>query len=87
MRRPDSKSSPAVAACCLLAALTLLGCTVHTVVPARPVRARVVVLPAGHVHTVRCGHYRHAGRWYYLPGHVHGPGCGHRLVAGVWVLG
>ena len=45
-----------------------------------------VVVAKGHVHSARCGHYRHRGHWYHLRGHVHGPRCGHHLVGGVWVI-
>ncbi|MDZ7266422.1 MAG: hypothetical protein ONB48_03890 [candidate division KSB1 bacterium] len=67
----------------LLVPVTLGSCAA----PARhPHGARVVVIDAGHVHTVHCGHYRHGNRWFYLKGHVHGPRCGHHLVGGVWIV-
>ncbi len=71
--------------------LPLLGaCAAHThPAPhghhARPSAVRVVVAK-GHVHSARCGHYRHRGHWYHLRGHAHGPRCGHALVSGVWIL-
>jgi len=49
-------------------------------------QARVVVIGAGHVHTVHCGHYLHHGRWYVVRGHIHGRGCGHVHLNGTWVL-
>ena len=36
-------------------------------------------------HTATCGHYKHQGRWHYLPNHVHQTGCGHKFVGGLWV--
>ena len=50
-----------------------------------PAAARVVVGQKGHVHTLRCGHYKYRGKWYFVKGHVHGPKCGHRFAGGVWV--
>lgn len=81
-----ARGNPLAAAALL--ALTLSGCVVH----ARPApvhqhhAARAVVVPRGHVHGHRCGHYRHGGRWYHLAGHVHRRGCGHVFVGGVWVV-
>lgn len=48
--------------------------------------ARVAVVEKGHRHSDRCGHFRHAGKWYYLDGHVHHHDCGHVRVRGVWLL-
>lgn len=71
-----------------LLALALTGCVVHArQAPAHHHAARAVVVPAGHVHSHRCGHYRHGGHWYHLAGHLHRRGCGHVFVGGVWVVG
>ncbi len=74
----------------VVALFVLTGCTAHAHVrPAHPhvhAKARVVVVEKGHVHSKKCGHYRHGGRWYYVKGHVHKAGCGHVHVKGVWVL-
>ena len=70
----------------LLATFTV-GCTAH-VHPARHhhEHAKVVVVRKGHVHSDKCGHYLHKGRWYHVERHVHGKRCGHVKVRGVWVL-
>jgi hypothetical protein len=65
----------------------LVGCAVHVRPSSHHHHAKeVVVVPKGHVHHARCGHYRQHGRWYHLQGHVHKRGCGHVVVGGVWVL-
>lgn len=100
MRHTDSNQSyalrtrkPTPILLALLAALALLatGCvhkgSVHAHPrPAHHSHAKVVTVKTGHVHSVRCGHYRHEGRWYHLAGHVHGKRCGHVKVRGVWVI-
>ena len=45
----------------------------------------VVVVPAGHAHDARCGHYQYRGNWHQAAGHVHGEGCGHAHRGGHWV--
>ena len=77
----------------LAAAITLTaivgGCHHHgppAVHGARPVsHGAVVVVPAGHVHDARCGHYRYRGNWHQSAGHLHGDGCGHVHRGGHWV--
>jgi hypothetical protein len=63
-----------------------VGCARPTRVVVRDPRPQVVVVKAGHVHTARCGHYRHGKTWYLVKGHVHGPRCGHVKVNGVWIV-
>ncbi|MDA8020511.1 MAG: hypothetical protein MPN21_23985 [Thermoanaerobaculia bacterium] len=72
----------------MLAALALFatGCVHSHSRSAHHSHTKVVTLEKGHVHTVRCGHYRHQGRWYHAAGHVHGKRCGHVKVRGVWVV-
>ncbi len=79
----------------LLAALLLFGFAVpmtgcaahhHRARVVHHPQAKAVVIKKGHVHTDRCGHYRHNGRWYFIKGHVHGAKCGHHKVKGVWVV-
>jgi hypothetical protein len=53
---------------------------------APPPNARVVVIQKGHVHSAKCGHYRHGKNWYHAKGHVHGPRCGHHKANGVWII-
>ena len=72
----------------LIVALVVSGCGR----PARRVhvvdhgKAQVVVIKKGHVHSARCGHYRHNNKWYFVNGHVHGKRCGHAKVNNVWVI-
>ncbi len=72
----------------VLAAGLLLGaCLAGCVVVAHPHhRGVAVVVPVGHVHSARCGHYFYRGRWFLWKGHVHGPGCGHIFKGGVWII-
>jgi hypothetical protein len=74
----------------LVSALTLLtaGCgrTVTRTRIVHPNGAQVVVVQKGHVHSTRCGHYRHGNTWYLVKGHAHGARCGHVRVKGVWVI-
>ncbi len=46
----------------------------------------LVVVSGSHVHTDRCGHYRHGNRWFLLNGHRHGMRCGHAFTGGHWTL-
>ncbi len=75
----------------LSAVLLLAGCIVHGRHGARviiPGHIGVVVrLPAAHVCSDDCGHYRYRGEWYHAHGHRHGPGCGHRFHGGIWIIG
>jgi len=76
-------------ACLALLSWMQLSCAAHShPAPVRHPRAHGVrvVVAQGHVHSARCGHYRHRGHWYHLRGHAHGPRCGHAVVGGVWVL-
>lgn len=64
----------------------LAGCVVHAH-PRHPHRhGAVVVVPAGHVHDVHCGHYFYRGQWYVVERHSHGPGCGHVFKGGIWII-
>ncbi len=88
---PKLRQARATAGALLLAAVAGLplvsGCAVHAHPAPPPHRhAAPVAVAAVHVHSVRCGHYRHRSRWYHLRGHVHGRGCGHQLVGGIWIL-
>ncbi|HHL72640.1 MAG TPA: hypothetical protein ENJ29_09030 [Bacteroidetes bacterium] len=74
------------AALLLLFAGSAAGCAHHRPARVHHARGTVVVVKKGHVHSARCGHYRHNGRWYYIKGHVHGARCGHKKVNGVWVV-
>lgn len=84
--KANRKPTPIVLA--LLAALALLatGCVHAHPRPVNHSHAKVVTVEKGHVHSTRCGHYRHEGRWYHVKGHVHGKRCGHVQVRGVWVI-
>ena len=73
------KNLMAVTLAALLSA-GLAACVIHAHRP-----GPAIVIPAGHVHDARCGHYFRGGRWFHARHHVHGPGCGHVLVNGVWV--
>ena len=79
-----------VQALALVAVVALLtaGCgrTVTRTRVVHPSGAKVVVVQKGHVHSARCGHYRHGNTWYVVKGHVHRGGCGHVKVRGVWVI-
>lgn len=66
-----------------LAGAALSGCIVHA---RGPRYGTAVVIPAGHVHTARCGHFYYRGAWYHCPDHVHGPGCGHIFKGGIWIV-
>lgn len=80
MKMTNIKKSAALGLLALgLAPLYFAGCVA-------PRHAHVVVIEAGHVHTARCGHYRHGKRWYYVKGHKHGPRCGHHFVGGFWIV-
>ena len=45
-----------------------------------------VIIKREHRHTRFCGHYRHGGRWFYVPMHKHAVNCGHEEEEGVWIL-
>jgi hypothetical protein len=62
------------------------GRSVTRVRVAHPREAQIVVVQNAHVHSARCGHYRHDNTWYFVKGHVHGAACGHVKVKGVWVI-
>lgn len=79
----------AALAIAVVLAIAASGCRHHEV-PAvhrpRPVNhGAVVVIPTGHSHDARCGHYRYRGNWHQASGHVHSEGCGHVHRGGHWV--
>lgn len=45
-----------------------------------------VIIHQNHKHSVFCGHYMAANKWFYTSHHRHGLSCGHIQEAGVWVL-
>ncbi len=71
-----------------LVALLTAGCgrAVRRTRIVHPHGAQIVVITKGHAHSVRCGHYRHGGKWYLVKSHTHRARCGHAKVKGVWVI-
>ena len=69
----------------LILVMAVSGCRANVTVRGPKIKHPVVVVKKGHIHTPKCGHYRHGGRWYIHKGHIHRKGCGHVFKGKVWI--